>query len=104
MHSMLTGLFDRYAVYVEGFLACAEVCLHARWMDAEQRDDAGPSAADLDQFALALQRLDAFSDRIRTITEQAALPHQVVMLMDHRRTGDIAREGHALLRAARAIG
>lgn len=104
MHSMLTGLFDRYAVYVEGFLACGEVCLHARWMDAEQRDDAGPNAADLDQFALALQRLDAFSDRIRTITEQAALPHQVVMLMDHRRTGDIAREGHALLRAARAIG
>jgi hypothetical protein len=101
LHAMLVDIFDRYAVYVEGFLACGEVCLRARWMDPEQCDDAGPEDGDLDQFAQALQRLDDFTDRIRPITDLAEAPHQVVMLMDYRRAADIAREGHALLRTVR---
>jgi hypothetical protein len=97
LHGLLAETFDRYALYIEGFRACADVCLRARWLDPAHRDDAGPQAADLVLFAKALDTLDAFTGRIRNLAEDATLPHQMVMLMDFRRTADIAREGRALL-------
>jgi hypothetical protein len=100
LHAILTETFDRYALYIAGFRACADVCLRARWLDPAHRNDAGPQAADLVLFQKALDTLDAFAERIRAVTEDAALPHQMAMLMDYRRAADIAREGRALLQQA----
>jgi hypothetical protein len=97
----LADIFDRMAVYIEGFRIGGEVCLYARWCDAEQRRDDGPDAADLAEFATALDELEAFAESIRPITENAELRHQIVLLMDHRRLADIAREGRTVLARAR---
>ncbi len=102
LQAWLVEAFDRMAVWIEGFQLCGEVCLHARWCDAEHRRDGGPGAAELAAFAAALDALEAFAARIRPITEAAEVRHQVVLLMDHRRVADIAREGRAVL--ARAQG
>ncbi len=93
----MAPIFDRFVTYIEGFLACAEICILARWMDPNQRDDSGPGQAGITQLASALDRLDAFVVRIRPVTESAALSHQLVMLMDYRRATDIAREGRQIL-------
>ncbi len=105
LHARVAEQFDRYMVYIEGFVLCADVCLYGRWADPSRWDDAGPAASDLVSFAHAIDRLDAFDARIRPLTEAADVPHQVVMLMDHRRVADIVREGHDILcRLQAAIG
>lgn len=102
LHAMLRETFDRYAVYIEGFRACAEVCLRARWRDPDHRGDAGPEPADQALFVRAVATLEAFTDRIRSVAETAEFPHQQVMLLDFRRTADIAQEGRALLSQSQA--
>ncbi len=101
LHAWLADIFDRMDVYIEGFRICGEVCLYARWCDPEHRRDDGPAAADLRSFAAALDELEAFAETIRPITENADLRHQIVLLMDHRRVADIAREGRTVLTHAR---
>jgi hypothetical protein len=97
LHAELITIFDRMAHYVAGFLACAEPCLLARWLDPASRDDAGPGPEGIAWLAAAIGRLEDFADSIRPLAEQADAPHQLVMLMDHRRAADIAREGRTLL-------
>jgi hypothetical protein len=104
LHAMLVETFDRYEIYIDGFLACAEVCVLARWLNPAHRSDDGPGPDGPIALAAALERLDAFTAKIRDITEQANLRHQLVMLIDHRRAGDIAREGHELLRTLHDAG
>jgi hypothetical protein len=101
LHAWMADIFDRMAVWIEGFRICGEVCLYARWCDAEHRSDDGPDAADLDGFATALDQLEAFAESIRPITENAELRHQIVLLMDHHRLADVAREGRTVLARAR---
>ena len=98
-HAMLRTTFRRMAVWVEGFRLAAEVCLFARWCDPAHRSDGGPGTADLARFADALAALEAFAERLRPLCEDAEVRHQLVMLMDHRRLADIAREGRAALAA-----
>ena len=101
LHAWLADIFDRMDVWIEGFRICGEVCLRARWCDAEHRRDDGPGAADLLAFAATLDELEAFAESIRPIREDAELHHQIVLLMDHRRVADIAREGRMVLARAR---
>ena len=101
LHAWLVDIFDRMEVYIEGFRICGEVCLRARWCDPERRRDDGPGAADLLSLAAALDELEAFAESIRPITDNADLRHQIVLLMDHRRAADIAREGRSVLAHAR---
>jgi hypothetical protein len=97
LHAGLVDTFDRMADWIDGFRMCGEVCLYARWCDPEHRRDDGPGVADLAAFAAALDALEGFAGHIRPIAEAAELRHQIVLLMDHRRVADIAREGRAVL-------
>lgn len=97
LHRELIETFDLMETYVAGFLACAEVCVLARWMDPEHRSDAGPGPESTALLTAALERLEAFAATIRPVAEQGLHRHQIVMLMDHRRVGDIAREGREMI-------
>lgn len=97
LHTELIELFDRFVLYVEGFLYCGAVCFYSRWVDQERRNDTGPDAGELQDFKDWLARLEAFGQRIRPIATEARYRHQVVMLMDYRRIADVLREGRQAL-------
>ncbi len=103
LHRRLVEAFDRTETYVEGFVIAAEICALARWADPRTRADAGPGPQELAQFAAALDRLDALAASLRSLDDEAPVPHQIVMLMDHRRLTDIAREGRMALSDAQAL-
>ncbi len=78
-------------LYAEGMQLCAEVCLRARWQERDAEH------ADRTAFAVAIDRLAAFGDRLRPLAVQARHPHQLVMLLDAHRVDDIVAEArHAM--------
>jgi hypothetical protein len=95
LHADLLERFTLFVIWIEGFRHCAEVCLRARYL--ERTADADPQP--LEQ---ALSRLEAFGERIRPLARGAEHPHQLVMLIDHRRIADIAAEARAVLHPHRS--
>jgi len=49
--------------------------------------------------SFASATLAAYCNRIRPITDEARLPHQVAQLIDYHRVDDILREGRAIAEA-----
>jgi hypothetical protein len=92
LHKELVAQADLFVTYVEGFAACARVCL---WARAKTEGVAGSDPA----LAEALTALADYRDRIRPITTEARLPHQVAQLIDYHRVDDILREGRAIAEA-----
>jgi len=101
LHAWLVDIFDRMDVYIEGFRSAAKcACTPAGAIRSTGRDE-GPAAADLLSFAAALDELEAFAESIRPDhRKNADLRHQIVLLMDHRRVADVAREGRTALARA----
>ncbi|SFJ28330.1 hypothetical protein SAMN04515648_3414 [Phyllobacterium sp. CL33Tsu] len=89
LHELLIDQAGLFVTYVEGFEACARVCL---WARAKQE---GVSASDA-ALAEAIDLLQSYSERIRPITDDAKYPHQVAELIDVRRVEDVLREGRAI--------
>lgn len=93
LHAMLVDRAGLFVIYVEGFEACARVCV---WARAKQEGVAGAQAA----LDAALDHLDAYNRGIVTLTEEAKYPHQVAQLIDHKRVADVLREGREIAAAA----
>ena len=92
----LAEIFRLYETYIEGFRLLAEVAVRARWGDPAGRSDAGPAAADRAELRAAATALASFAERIRPLAEEARLPHQALMLLDHRRAAAVAGEALGL--------
>ncbi|HEY8611608.1 MAG TPA: hypothetical protein VIL69_10015, partial [Roseomonas sp.] len=93
VHALVLGAFAHFVTWVEGLRLTARVCLHARFLKQ------GEDAAEEDRRALAedIEAVEAYASRVRGLAKNPAVPHQVVMLVDHRRALDVAREGHQIL-------
>ena len=55
------------------------------------------------RFEQVLTELEGFAGMLRGLDEAALVPHQVIMLMDHRRVDDILRDERGVLEGARAL-
>ncbi|WP_316979575.1 hypothetical protein [Shumkonia mesophila] len=93
-HEQLVAQADLFVTYVEGFEKCARVCLLARTSTNGRGER-------LHALKEAITDLESYGQRIRPLSEEARHPHQVVLLLDHRRVADIAREGRACLEPAK---
>jgi hypothetical protein len=82
-----------FVAYVEGFQACAKVCIHARAVG-------DGITGQIDALAGALDELEAYGETIRPLSEEARYPHQVLLLLDYRRVVDIVAEGRQILTEA----
>lgn len=83
--ALIRQAFELFEDYVVGFALCAEACVLARW------------AGDPERLKRCLDELEVFAARLQALDETAERPHQVVMLMDHRRVSDVIREGREVL-------
>ena len=92
----LRAQFDLFETYVEGFYHCARVCLFARWVETRPGE---VKDADRARFREALEALASYGTRVRALAEEARHPHQVTLLMDHRRVADVLAEGRQALGA-----
>lgn len=92
----LAEIFVLYESYIEGFRLIAELIARARWHDPSGRSDTGPDPTDDATLRAAAAALTAFAERLRPLTEAAHLPHQVLMLLDHRRAAALSCEAAAL--------
>jgi hypothetical protein len=90
--------FAHYVTWIEGLRATARVCLYARWFGTPGTPER-PGDVDRLRFAQAIDALDAYAASIRPVAIAADVPHQLVMLIDHRRAEDVARDGRATLAA-----
>jgi hypothetical protein len=93
LHRAVLEAFRYFETWVEGHRLAAHVCLLARHV-TQQR-----AAAARDALHAACAALEAFADRIAPLAADPEVPHQLVMLLDHRRARDTAAEGRALLEA-----
>ncbi len=90
LHAVILAAFRHFVTWVEGHCLAARVCLLARFV-TQQGAAAGP--ADIAALRDAVAALEAFAARIAPLAADPSLPHQVVMLLDHRRARDTAAEG-----------
>jgi hypothetical protein len=97
LHAAVQAAFAHFETWVEGHCLAARVCLLARFVKTQ---GAHSLTADREALQAAANQLEAFADRIAPLVQDAGIPHHVVMLLDHRRARDTAREGHALAAAA----
>ncbi len=88
--------FHLFETYVDGFYHCARVSLFCRWVAT---CPAEVTEADRAGFVETLDALAAYGKRIRALAEEARHPHQVTLLMDHRRVADVLAEGRRVLEA-----
>jgi hypothetical protein len=95
LHRRIAAAFAHLLAWVEGHVLAAEACLHARFVQSRT-----PSPADRDALSSACAALEAFAARIAPLAADASLPHQLALLLDHRRAADVAREARAILAAA----
>jgi hypothetical protein len=88
--------FGYFESWVEGHCLAARVCLFARFLTQQ-----GAAARPEDRSALwaAVVALEGFAARIAPLATDANVPHQVAMLLDHRRARDTAAEGAAVFNA-----
>lgn len=93
----LKARFSLLSTYVRGLALCAEACLYTRW--AEQTGTDGPTVA---EFEGALDGLKAYEAEVERLADDLRYPHQLIMLMDYRRIGDVYREGLAAFERFRA--
>jgi hypothetical protein len=89
LHAMLVDQAELFVTYIEGFEACARVCL---WARAKEEHVPGSDAA----LEEGLGILEAYSERIRPLTDEAKYSHQVAQLIDVHRVADIIREGREI--------
>jgi hypothetical protein len=89
LHAMLVDRADLFVTYVEGFAACAGVCI---WARAKEEGVAGANKA----LVKALEELEVYNARIKPLTEEAKYPHQVAQLIDFKRVNDVLREGREI--------
>ena len=87
-------------LYTEGMALAAEVCLRDAWARRTPAEAQRPEARD--SFAAAIERLAAFAGSLAPMARETRYPHQVLMLLDHRRIGDILAEARRTLNAAAA--
>ena len=90
VRSFVEGQFAHFELWVEGLVLAAKVCLYSRWL-LQTNDPVGSD--DLSSLSTALAQLDAYASRARAVVEDSRVPHQVGMLVDHRRALDVVREG-----------
>jgi hypothetical protein len=100
LHAVIFAAFRYFETWVEGHVLAARVCLFARFL-TQQRDPEGPD--DRQALRAAVVALEEFAARIAPIAADPTVPHQVVMLLDHRRARDTAAGGVAALEAASGI-
>jgi hypothetical protein len=86
LHAMLVDRAGLFVTYVEGFAACAGVCI---WARAKEENVAGAQ----EELTKAIKVLEAYLERIKPLTEEAKYPHQVAQLLEVRRVQDVIREG-----------
>jgi hypothetical protein len=94
LHALVRETFRYFSPWIDGLRASTAVCLLARGVEAG-------NAAAIAGLGAALSDLEAYALRIRQLTEDASIPHQVAMLLDHARAGDVAREGQTILERLR---
>lgn len=82
----LAKTFSLLPLYVEGMWLAAEVCLRTRWAERD------PAGADRSAFAAAVAKLSTYRERIAPLAHETRYPHQLLMLIDHRRIADILAE------------
>ncbi|WP_137176377.1 hypothetical protein [Roseomonas sp. AR75] len=93
LHAAIRAAFRYFEPWVEGHCLAARVCLLARFV-AQQGEAAGAEGrAELRQ---AVHALEACAARLAPLSDDPTVPHQVVMLLDHRRARDTAAEGAVL--------
>jgi hypothetical protein len=92
-HSAIVAAFRYFEAWVEGHCLASRVCLFSRFVTQH-----GAAARPEDRATLraAVAALEDFAGRIAPLATDATVPHQVVMLLDHRRARDTAAEGAAL--------
>jgi hypothetical protein len=88
LHDYVRRSFARMDVYVGGLALCAEVCLLSRWLENKPGNERVRR-----DFEASVDRLAAFGKTIVPLAEEALVPHQMIMLVDHRRIADIVAEG-----------
>jgi hypothetical protein len=93
LHRQLVDQAEIFVTYVEGFEACARVCILAR---AVERGVIGDPKA----LAGAVADLEAYGAQIKSFTKNGRHPHQVSLLLDPLRVADIARGGRDVLAKA----
>jgi len=98
VRSFVEGQFAHFELWVEGLVLAAKVCLYSRWL-LQTNDPVGRD--DLSSLSTALAQLDAYASRARAVVEDSRVPHQVGMLVDHRRALDVVREGREAERKLR---
>jgi hypothetical protein len=93
LHSAIVAAFRYFEAWVEGHCLASRVCLFSRFVTQH-----GAAARPEDRATLraAVAALEDFAGRIAPLATDATVPHQVVMLLDHRRARDTAAEGAAL--------
>lgn len=96
VRASIEAAFAFFEVWIEGLRLTARVCLYARFI----RQAEGITPKDLTDLSDAVGALEDYAARIAPLADDPAVPHQTVMLIDHRRASDVAREGRALLRTA----
>jgi hypothetical protein len=92
LHRAVQDAFRHFETWVEGHRLAAHVCLLARRV--EQQGNAA-EAGERSALLAACAVLEAFADRIAPLAADPEVPHQIVMLLDHRRAHDTAAEGRA---------
>lgn len=95
LHAAIGAAFRHFGTWVEGHCLAARVCLLARFVTQQV---AGAEPQDLAALRDAVAALEEFGARIAPLAADPAVPHQVVMLLDHRRAEDTAVEGAAIAR------
>jgi hypothetical protein len=95
LHEALVDQAELFVTYIEGFEACARVCL---WARAKQEGVPGSDTA----LVEAIDILEAYSQRIRPLTDEARYPHQISQLIDVHRVEDVLREGREIAAASAA--
>ncbi len=93
LHARIRDAFAWFEIWVEGHCLASRVCLLARHVD---RPGARASAATRAALHAAASELETFADRIAPLAADGSVPHQVVMLLDHRRARDTAAEARVI--------